>query len=294
MSVDDMRTLLQAAVADVHADPDLGQAIVRRHRHSRRRLIPLVAVASAVLVVLGLVGVTVAVTRSKQSAAETPASGERAPTPGLPVGPDGPVFFSGGGRSLLVGKVHALGPTTAADGRKALTLVLFVEFTTPTNVPRSVRLNACSTRWVPGTALADAVIDRCVGGNPGDDEPPVDGPAALLRPPDDAGAQRFMRLSKATARAEVKLGLASEQRAHATPEGGDAPVRLRQPVTLLGADDPAAPQLIGVVPPTPSGYVYLGTDSWDGSGRQILNTRRGNYCGPDPQRPTAPFESCLH
>src|ERR1700712_1556635 len=188
MTVDDIRTLLRDAVADVHADPDLGGRIVRPTRHRRRRIGPVVAVAMSVLLLLGLIGGVVALTRS----GSPPAAPASTPTPpptdaaALPTGPEGPMFFGGDDTpSLVIGKVHSLGPAIAADGRKALTLVLFVRLPVPADASPDLAVNLCSTRWVPGTPLADATIDRCVGGSPAD-EPPVDGPAALLRPPAEA------------------------------------------------------------------------------------------------------------
>lgn len=79
--MDDIRTLLRDAVDDVHADPQLGPSIVRRQRHGRRRLLPLVAVAAAVLLVLGLIGATVALTRPRKATPAAPASTERRTPP---------------------------------------------------------------------------------------------------------------------------------------------------------------------------------------------------------------------
>ncbi len=96
-------------------------------------------------------------------------------------------------------------------------------------------------------------------------------------------AQQIMTFRRDVARADLLYALPSDLTATASTDGGHPPVRLRLPVTLLGADQRAMPVLIGTADPLPTGYDLVGVDAWNADGQQILHEIGGLYCGPDPK-----------
>ena len=191
----------------------------------------------------------------------------------------------------MYGRAYPIGTATGADGRR-LTEVVFVAKLrfgaagVDTGVYSKPWL--CTAQWQPGSALSAAMVDGCAARATAQltDEVKILGPAA---PPAggaaDPGvhAQQIMTFRRDVARADLLYALPTDLTATASTDGGHPPVRLRLPVTLLGADQRAMPVLIGTADPLPTGHALVGVDAWNADGQQILHEIGGLYCGPDPK-----------
>jgi len=270
--------------------------VLRRHRQ-RRRLAAAAAVAVAALgTAFGAAGLRSQPTDQAVISATVPPAGAppTAAAPDLLAGPDGPTDSPSGGTppiGSVYGRAYPIGTATGADGRR-LTEVVFVAKLRfgAAGVDTGVysRPWLCTAQWQPGSALSAAMVDGCAARATAQltDEVKILGPAA---PPAggaaDPGvhAQQIMTFRRDVARADLLYALPSDLTATASTDGGHPPVRLRLPVTLLGADQRAMPVLIGTADPLPTGYDLVGVDAWNADGQHILHEIGGLYCGPDPK-----------
>lgn len=302
----DVRDLLTRAMSGIEADPRLGRRITARsaRRRPRGRLLLPVALAAVLAV---LVAVVVAAPWRSDVAVLTPAA---SPTASEPVsgGPDDPLLEGPVGPDLpgsstptvVQGRALVTG-TVRKDGRN-LDQVIFAVAPVPDSGGNPYAF--CVAFGQPGTPLRDAKLAGCPSGGAGNGPAPagyygeqnsasantaVYGPAALTT-----------LLRKDVVRADIKLAFPSDLPATATPDGGRPPIRKRLPLRLYGGGDPRIPYVLGVFDPVPAGYTTVGTDAWDAQGRQIVTNStatgtvnlHGQFCGVDPQRPTAPYEPC--
>ncbi len=298
----DIGPLLHRAVQGIHPDPALAYRAIQGGRRSRRRRRVTAAAAALAVAAVGTAGTAQLVSHSHEqnaviSAAAPPAS--TAPAPDPLAGPDGPAGSPGPGRfgfpasERLYGRAYPVAAVTTTDGRR-LTEVAY--WTSWSNDPRPGTIRMCLAHWQPGAALSSAVTDACPFSNdPHSTTLTLRASAANDRSGAwvvtatqrtglaTADGRQVIAVPRQAARAELLYALTADIPATATPDGGRPPIRLRLPITLHGADQPAQPLLTGTADPVPAGYDQIGINLWDAGGTLIHHELYGYYCGPDPK-----------
>ncbi len=141
-------------------------------------------------------------------------------------------------------------------------------------------------RWIPGTALSTATPDQCSGSYNLNTPDAADTKGIEISWEDGSFGNALPNkvlvvFNKRVAKVDLLLALTSDLPATASPDGGHPTVRKTQEASLLGADQPNAPFLIGIAPRPPAGYSYVGEKAWDANGNLLLSQLSGWCCGPD-------------